>query len=198
MFKGLLLTLVLTAYCPCPICCGEWADGITSSLVKPVEGFTLASRQLPVGTILRIEGKDFMVQDKGGPEALGVDVFFEKHEDARTFGAKKLQVEVRHVPKGPKSLNKFLMALPITGQVADIGSTHWARSRGLGEGNPAMKWALEHPPAFEAAKLSVGVGVTMAGRHLHKKGHPGWAKGVLIGGGVMGWGPAIFNFLKGR
>jgi len=92
--------VTLTAYCPCAVCCGPWARyGLTASQTVPVAGFTLASRQFPIGTIVRLNGRRHQVHDRGGPEAVGFDVFFNTHDEARRFGVKRQRVQILHVPK---------------------------------------------------------------------------------------------------
>lgn len=95
--------VTLTAYCPCAICCGPWARyGLTAAQTIPVAGFTLASRQFPIGTIVRLDGQTHQVHDRGGPTATGFDVFFNTHDEARRFGVKRQRVQILHVPSGAR------------------------------------------------------------------------------------------------
>jgi 3D (Asp-Asp-Asp) domain-containing protein len=88
---------VITAYCPCVKCCGEWAlkrkDGIVEvNGVVLQEGVSVAA-PYPAGTILDIEGigvrvvhdstADWIV-DKYDSKV--VDVYFDDHEEASRFG----------------------------------------------------------------------------------------------------------------
>ena len=92
--------VTLTGYCPCAVCCGYWsAFGRTKAQTIPVEGFTLASRQYPVGTIVRIDGALHQVHDLGGPDVPGFDLFFNTHGDALRFGRQRRRVEIVHLPK---------------------------------------------------------------------------------------------------
>lgn len=92
--------VTLTAYCPCAICCGKWSRyGLTASQTKPVEGFTLASRQYPIGTVVMIDGRLHMVHDTGGPKVPGFDVFHNTHQEARRFGVQRRRVQIVHIPK---------------------------------------------------------------------------------------------------
>lgn len=90
-----------TAYCPCEICCGEWAlnrpDGIvyTASGAEAVQGVTIAADWsiYPPGTVLFVEGLGEMtVQDRGGAiQGQKIDIYFESHDDARQFGRRNVR-----------------------------------------------------------------------------------------------------------
>lgn len=88
----------VTAYCPCPKCCGEWSDGFTYSGELAHEGVTVAAdlNKYPLGTRLYIEGLgERIVQDRGGAiNGNKLDVFFYNHEAALQFGRQELRVEV--------------------------------------------------------------------------------------------------------
>ena len=88
----------VTAYCPCAICCGVMGGtGITASGKPARQGVTVAaSRKIPMGTRLRIEGVGVrVVQDRLATRYDDrVDVFFARHEDAVRFGKKTLAVRV--------------------------------------------------------------------------------------------------------
>lgn len=81
----------LTAYCPCPICCGKWSGGGTASGVMPTPGRTVAMAGVPFGTKLLINGHLYTVEDRG--TAYGhVDIFFASHGQALQFGMKHADV----------------------------------------------------------------------------------------------------------
>ena len=88
----------VTAYCACTKCCGVMGGtGITASGKQARQGVTVAaSRKIPMGTRLRIEGVGVrVVQDRLAPRYDDrVDVFFTRHEDAVRFGKKALAVRV--------------------------------------------------------------------------------------------------------
>ncbi len=91
----------ITAYCGGECCCGAWADEncTTASGAKAVEGVTVAADTsvLPFGTILRIDGKEYTVQDTGGAvKGNRLDMYFENHEDALKWGVKTKEVEVKN------------------------------------------------------------------------------------------------------
>jgi 3D (Asp-Asp-Asp) domain-containing protein len=86
----------VSAYCPCEICCGPYADGITSSGERAIEGITIAAdpNVLPEGTEVYIEGIGHrIVQDTGGAiKGNKLDLFFSSHQDALNFGRQYLEV----------------------------------------------------------------------------------------------------------
>jgi 3D (Asp-Asp-Asp) domain-containing protein len=86
----------VSAYCPCEICCGPYADGITSSGERAIEGITIAAdpNVLPEGSEVYIEGIGHrIVQDTGGAiKGNKLDLFFNSHQDALNFGRQHLEV----------------------------------------------------------------------------------------------------------
>ncbi len=88
----------VTAYCGGSCCCGEWADEgcTTASGAKAVEGVTVAADTgiLPFGTTVRIGDQEYTVQDTGGAiKGNRVDIYFDSHEDALSFGVQKMNLE---------------------------------------------------------------------------------------------------------
>ena len=86
----------ISAYCPCELCCGPYADGYTSSGEKATEGITIAADTdvLPLGTEVYIEGIGTrIVQDVGGAiKGNKLDLYFDSHEDALKFGRQYLEI----------------------------------------------------------------------------------------------------------
>lgn len=85
----------LTAYCTCEKCCGKWADGITSTGTKPVQGRTIAVDQdvIPYGSEVIINGHTYKAEDCGGAIVGNrIDVYFDSHEEALEFGVQYGQV----------------------------------------------------------------------------------------------------------
>ena len=81
----------LTSYCACTKCCGAWSNGITASGTTATEGRTVAMAGVPFGTKLSINGKIYVVEDRG--TAYGhVDVFMGSHAAALRFGVKYADV----------------------------------------------------------------------------------------------------------
>ncbi len=92
----------VTAYCPCPKCCGEYADGITANghRIRPGDTFAAADRRYSFGTEMLIPGYNKSVPvevlDRGGAiKGNRVDVFFATHEEALQWGVRYLDVEIR-------------------------------------------------------------------------------------------------------
>lgn len=88
---------LLTAYCPCPICCGAYSNmenPRTASGTTPVAGRTVAGpAELPFGTQLNINGYIFTVEDRGGAiNGNHLDVYFNTHEEALAFGMRTVPV----------------------------------------------------------------------------------------------------------
>lgn len=86
----------LTAYCACEKCCGK-SDGITASGVKAVEGVTIAADTsvLPFGTKVKIDGKIYTVQDRGGAiKGKRIDVYFDSHQKALEFGKQTKEITI--------------------------------------------------------------------------------------------------------
>jgi len=91
----------VTAYCPCEICCGEFADGVTASgqsVYGPVTHWVAADAKYPFGTCFRIpgynEGRPVVVLDRGGAiTGNKIDCYFPDHKSALRFGRQKLIVE---------------------------------------------------------------------------------------------------------
>lgn len=87
-----------TAYCACPICCGEWAVnmGLTASGSFAEEGRTIAAdtRVFPFSTCLAIAGIGKRVVEDTGSAIKGakIDIFFASHSDAKEFGRRMVEV----------------------------------------------------------------------------------------------------------
>ena len=86
-----------TAYCPCSICCGPYANGITASGKKATAKHTIAvdayNPIVPMGTKLIIEGVEYTVEDTGDLNAHGndIDVYFATHDEALAWGRKNVE-----------------------------------------------------------------------------------------------------------
>ena len=74
----------LTAYCNCASCCGT-AGNATASGTMPSAGRTVAMGGIDFGTQLMINGSVYTVEDRGTPYG-HVDIFFNSHSEALSFG----------------------------------------------------------------------------------------------------------------
>lgn len=87
----------LTAYCSCEKCCGKYAlnrpNGIvyTASGNEAVAGRTVAvdPNVIPLGSTVVINGKEYIAHDTGAFRGNIIDIYFDNHEDAWNFGAKR-------------------------------------------------------------------------------------------------------------
>jgi 3D (Asp-Asp-Asp) domain-containing protein len=87
----------LTGYCACMYCCGK-TDGITSTGVKAKAGRTIAvdPRVIPYGSIVIINGKEYVAEDCGGAiKNKKIDIFFNTHNEALEWGVKYAEVYVK-------------------------------------------------------------------------------------------------------
>ena len=91
----------ITAYDACVKCCGK-TDGITASGKIASAHRTVACNWLPFGTRVKIDGKTYVVEDRGAKSLFGskknpikhIDIFMRSHREAQLFGVKYLNVEV--------------------------------------------------------------------------------------------------------
>ena len=85
-------TWTITAYCGCPECCGGWSGSPTASGAWPTEGWTVACGSLPFGSIVYIEGLGTRCVEDRGVYGDWIDVYFEDHDAADSFGMQELEV----------------------------------------------------------------------------------------------------------
>lgn len=88
----------VSAYCPCQICCGKNACGVTASghEIIPGEKFAAADKSIPFETMLGIPGYGRVpVLDRGGAIRRDcIDVFFPTHREALDWGIRFLDVVI--------------------------------------------------------------------------------------------------------
>lgn len=89
--KNILIgKFILTAYCPCSICCGK-ETGVTASGAIAQANHTIAADTsvLPFETEVIINGQAYIVEDVGGEiNDNHIDIFFNTHSEALAFGKK--------------------------------------------------------------------------------------------------------------
>lgn len=86
-----------TAYCPCSICCGQWADGITASGKKAKANHTVAVDKslIPLGSKLLVDGKVYYAEDTGGAiKGKRIDIYYNTHQEALSSGYGHKNVDV--------------------------------------------------------------------------------------------------------
>lgn len=95
IYRENLGAFVITAYCPCSKCCGEWADGITSTGTVATEGRTIAvdPSVIPYGSVVEINGVNYIAEDCGGAiKKNRIDLYFDSHDDALEWGVQEHDV----------------------------------------------------------------------------------------------------------
>ena len=104
--KTYLGEFILTAYCPCEICCGEYGKnrpvdengkivvyGSIGERLKQGVSIAVDPSVIPYGSKVEIEGHVYTAQDCGGAiKKNRVDVYFENHKEAWNFGEKQKDV----------------------------------------------------------------------------------------------------------
>ena len=94
-------TVTATGYCPCARCCGVMGGtGITASGLTARQGVTVAaSRSIPFGSRIVVNGRTFVVQDRLARRFDSrMDFFFNSHADAVAFGKRRLRVTILAAP----------------------------------------------------------------------------------------------------
>lgn len=82
-------TFRITHYCPCSICCGPWANGITSTGVTATTNHTIAvdPSQIPYGSQVVINGQVYVAEDCGGAIKTNcIDIYVASHEEGESKG----------------------------------------------------------------------------------------------------------------
>ena len=96
--SGALKIYKVTAYCSCSRCCGSHANGRTASGTQATAGRTIAApSNYAFGTKLIINGKEYVVEDRGGAiKGNRIDMYVDTHAQALAWGVKYLPVEVKN------------------------------------------------------------------------------------------------------
>lgn len=82
-------TFRITHYCPCSICCGPWANGITSTGVTATTNHTIAvdPSQIPYGSQVVINGQVYVAEDCGGAIKTNcIDIYVASHAEGESKG----------------------------------------------------------------------------------------------------------------
>ena len=94
--KTLLGNFMITFYCDCEICNGEWAGEPTASGTPLVEGKTIAvdPSVIPLGTVVEIDGYGFRTAEDTGYAIIGdhIDIFVDNHEQCLENGVQYADV----------------------------------------------------------------------------------------------------------
>ena len=87
----------ITHYCQCSICCGPWANGITSTGVTATTNRTIAvdPTVIPYGSKVVINGQVYVAEDCGGAiKGNIVDLWFPTYGDCRSWGRRNVTVYI--------------------------------------------------------------------------------------------------------
>jgi len=82
-----------TGFCPCRRCNGRNA-GRTASGAPMTPGRTVAVGGLPFGTVLRVNGQEYVVEDRGTPYG-HIDFLYPDHTTASRHGVQYLEVYIK-------------------------------------------------------------------------------------------------------
>ena len=88
-------TFKITHYCPCSICCGPWANGITSTGVTATTNRTIAvdPTQIPYGSKVVINGQVYVAEDCGGAiKKNRIDIYVATHAEGEAKGTYDTEV----------------------------------------------------------------------------------------------------------
>ena len=85
----------ITHYCQCSICCGPWANGITSTGVTATTNRTIAvdPTVIPYGSKVVINGQVYVAEDCGGAiKNNHIEIYMDSHEEALSSGVFDVEV----------------------------------------------------------------------------------------------------------
>ena len=82
-----------TGFCPCVKCNGRNA-GRTASGAPMIPGHTIAVGGLPFGTVLRVNGQEYVVEDRGTPYG-HIDFLYPDHAKASRHGVQYMEVWIK-------------------------------------------------------------------------------------------------------
>ena len=85
----------ITHYCQCSICCGPWANGITSTGVTATTNRTIAvdPTVIPYGSKVVINGQVYVAEDCGGAiKNNRIDIYMGSHAEALNSGVFDVEV----------------------------------------------------------------------------------------------------------
>ena len=92
---------IITAYCSCYYCCGDYALNRPDGIVYGASGYELIPDYsvavdpdvIPYGTMLTIDGKEYIAHDCGGSiKGNKIDLYMENHDDAKEWGVQAKEV----------------------------------------------------------------------------------------------------------
>lgn len=85
---------VITSYCPCEECCGQWADGLTSTGLLAGPGIVAVDPDvIPLGSTVVIDGQRYLAADTG-ITGMAIDICMTDHQTAEAYGVQTQEVWV--------------------------------------------------------------------------------------------------------
>ena len=96
----------ITHYCQCSICCGPWANGITSTGVTATTNRTIAvdPTVIPYGSKVVINGQVYVAEDCGGAiKNNHIDIYMGSHAEALSSGVFDVEVYLLEETPSQKS-----------------------------------------------------------------------------------------------
>ena len=85
---------VITSYCPCEVCCGSWADGLTATGLPAEPGIVAVDPAvIPLGSTVILNDQEYMAADVG-VKGLAVDICAAGHQEAADYGVQRHDVWV--------------------------------------------------------------------------------------------------------
>lgn len=133
-------SFIITAYCPCEICCGEYSNissPTTSSGVIAKSNHTISAdiTILPYQTEVIIAGQSYVVEDTGGAiKGNRIDMFFNTHYETLEYGKKIENVYIKKEREVITVLKpvEFIEYMNITGNLMknNIAESHYNNKNG--------------------------------------------------------------------
>ena len=85
---------VITSYCPCEVCCGSWADGLTATGLPAEPGIVAVDPSvIPLGSTVILNDREYIAADVG-VKGLAVDICAAEHQEAAAYGVQRQDVWV--------------------------------------------------------------------------------------------------------
>lgn len=85
---------VITSYCPCEVCCGSWADGLTATGIPAEPGIVAVDPTvIPLGSTVILNDREYIAADVG-VKGLAVDICAAEHQEAAAYGVQRHDVWV--------------------------------------------------------------------------------------------------------
>lgn len=101
------IEFIATAYCSCPVCCGEWAYNRPNGIVygaagrELIEGYSIAvdPTVIPYDSVVRsTDGTEYRADDCGGAiKGNHIDIYFADHQKALEWGKQTIKLDLSGV-----------------------------------------------------------------------------------------------------